>query len=87
MWKTTLIDGKPALVLSGPSDITGKKDQKEAVQQRLHDLKGAVRTLNLALELGAFDHLGKERAEALGRAIQILSGEAKFLVEAYAADW
>ena len=87
MWKTMHIDGKPALILSGPPDITGKQDQQAAIQQRLHDLKGAVRTVNLALELGAFDHLGKERAEALGRAIQILSGEAQFLVEAYAADW
>lgn len=87
MWKTTRIDGKPALILSGTTDHAGKHELHQTVQQRLHDLKGAVRTVTLARELGAFDHLGRERAEALGRAIQILSEEAQILVEAYATDW
>lgn len=85
MWKTTRIEGQTALVMDfRPATPAG--DRKQKIQQRLHDVRGAIRTVSLARELGAFDHLGRERAEALGKAVQILVDEAQFLVEAYATD-
>ena len=75
LWQLIKIENRPALVLS--------ETDESAHRQRVHDLKGAIRTLELAQNLGAFNHLGRERADALAKAIEILTVEAKILVEAY----
>jgi hypothetical protein len=75
LWQLIKNENRPALVLIETDEISRR--------QRFHDLKGAIRTLELAQNLGAFNHLGRERAEALAKAIEILTGEAKILVEAY----
>ena len=75
MWRLTKIENRPALLLS--------EAVESGQRQRLHDLTGAIRTLELAKKLGAFTHLGQERADALNEAIEIVTGEAKILVEAY----
>lgn len=78
-WTRQMIAGRKALVLV--------EDDIEALRQKAHDLRGAARTLELACELGAFRALGEDKAGALAKAIKLLSGEAKILLEAYSKEW
>ena len=74
-----MIAGRKALVLV--------EDDAETLRQRAHDLRGAARTLDLACELGAFRALGDDKAGALVKAIKMLTGEARILIEAYSQEW
>ncbi|MEY4630391.1 MAG: hypothetical protein RIQ81_511 [Pseudomonadota bacterium] len=75
LWASQTINGQKALVLDG--------GDTQALRQKAHDLKGAMRTLELACELGAFQALGGEKSEAVTRAIQILTAEAQIILQAY----
>ena len=78
VWKLSTVDSRPALILEISSETIAR--------QRLHDIFGAIRTLEVAKELSTFNHLGTERADALHKAITILTGEIKILVEGYESD-
>ena len=78
-WTRQMIAGRKALVLV--------EDDAETLRQRAHDLRGAARTLDLACELGAFRALGDDKAVALLKAIKMLTGEARILIEAYSQEW
>lgn len=75
IWSSQTIAGRKALILAS-GDL-------ETLKQKAHDLKGAIRTLELACSLGTFQAIGGEKAEAVTRAIRILAAEAQVLLGAY----
>lgn len=82
MWTLTRVNDRPTLTLK---PATGD-EELQTRRSRVHDLKGAIRTVTLARDLGAFQALGADRAEALARAIEIITIELKIMVEGYDSD-
>lgn len=82
MWTLTKVNDRPALILqpiSGPEALASRRS-------KVHDLKGAIRTVTLARDLDALKVLGNDRAAALERAIEIIVSELKIIVEGYDSD-